>query len=125
MATSNKRADYLHARRIFWTKHVHIWKNSDLSMRQYAKQNNLCNKSLSFWKCKLEKEQTTSPDFVQVPKEFIPQHPLQDYAETHIKVSNPQSFVLEVLDYKLQIPSGFDSTDLVHILDCLRKISCF
>ena len=125
MAT-NTIPSTMSARRRFWYKHVKAWKNSNLPMVEYANRHKISDKRLSYWKCKLNPDTSIVPALVEVPQEILLKKNVKLCSDLHEKPSvAPPSFILEVSEYRLQIPSDFNNTELLNILACLRKVQCF
>ena len=92
----------------FWSAHVEKWQNSGLTQAEYCRQNNLREKSLTYWKGKMAR---TSEEIRFVPVPFVNPPPVSKGSAIKVLVS--ERYVIEVVD-------GFTPSTLKQIIRVLE-----
>ena len=95
-------------RQAFWKKHLEQWSKSDLTQREYCRQNNLIAHRFTYWKTKF-KSKNLPVKFVQVlpdPVRFEP---------SDLKLNIGAGLQIE-------IPDGFSQVTLERVLATLRVL---
>jgi hypothetical protein len=105
MKESSRRS---YRKRAFWEGHIGIWKGGSLSQAEYCRQNNLKEKSFTYWKRRL-KVGEEEIRFVAVPYEIPPVMK----SGMPIKVVVKDRYLIEVSD-------GFTPDTLRQVLGVLE-----
>lgn len=106
--TEQTRSEMYKEKREIWTSHVEAWRESGLSQIDYCRQHNLSRHRFTYWKCKLDKQNT--------PLKFIP------LSGNPVLSQNQTSISLALGEYKIEIGDGFKPETLSTLIRTLRSI---
>ncbi len=102
-----------------WEGHIKAWQASNLSVSEYVRQAKISASSFHKWKRNLlvSEKRAEAPLFAEIT---LPR------AEQNSEISDLQNLktsniILQVKDYRLEIPSNFDMKTLSNLLDCLDQ----
>lgn len=98
-----------HLRR-FYKKHIECWRQSQLSQKEYCRQNDIIPHRFTYWKKRLTGNQS-NPTFVPVP--LISNLPVCSVSK--IDLITPGG-------YKIQAGPGFDSATLKQLIHTLQAL---
>ncbi len=104
---SNKPNSF-HLRR-FYQKHLERWRQSQLSQKEYCRQNEIIPHRFTYWKKRLV-DNKLSPAFVPVPL-------VQNFPASTSKID-----LVIAGGFKIQVHPGFDSATLKHLIHTLRSL---
>ena len=101
-----------------WENHINVWKASNLTIAEYARQAKIATSSFHLWKSRLlkEKQQSLAPQFAEISLPLINEAQKTIDFQQNTKKTN---FILQIKDYRLEIPYNFDKKTLSSLLDCL------
>ena len=94
-----------------WERHLHSWKKSGLTQKEYCRINNLTHHTFHYWKKKFYKEHFASVSLIplQIKPEFSKYH------------SSPLSLTIDDR-YKIDMDKGFDPETLFQVLTVLKQV---
>jgi len=98
----------------FWQEHIKAWAFTELSQREYCRQNNLKTNRFTYWKRKLQKD-SLPVEFIQIPVEPVQPDHLFCNNETFLRLTVNSRLTIE-------IPDGFTSATLKQVLLTLEEI---
>ena len=107
-AESSKRKISNHLRR-FYQKHIERWRQSQLSQKEYCRQNEIIPHRYTYWKKRLVDGKSV-PTFVPVP--LVQKFP----------TSSPTIDLFIAGGFKIQVGPGFDPTTLKQLIHTLRSL---
>jgi len=102
------RSEMNKAKQELWTSHVEAWKESGLSQIDYCRHHDLSKHRFTYWKCKLDKQNT--------PIKFI------HLTGNSVLSQKRTSISLALGEYKIEIGDGFRPETLSTLIRTLRGI---
>ncbi len=106
---SSKRVKSNHLRR-FYQKHIEHWRQSQLSQKEYCRQNEIITHRFTYWKKRFADEKS-GPTFVPVP------------LVQNITASSASKIDLVITGgFKIQVGPGFDPATLKQLIHTLRTL---
>lgn len=94
-------------RAIFWKSHIEQWSQTNLSQREYCRQNNLLHTRFTYWKSKFS-QKTLPMELIQVPM------PIR-FSDSGVKLNIGRGLQVE-------IPDGFKQETLEQVLSVLKVV---
>ncbi len=105
----SRKSKSAHLRR-FYQKHLERWRQSQLSQKEYCRQNEIIQHRFTYWKKRLSDEKSV-PTFVPVP--LVHNIPASSSSRIDLVITG---------GFKIQVGPGFDPAtlkQLIHTLRCL------
>ena len=99
--------------RRFWKAHIHAWKKSGLTQRDYCLRNSLKDTQFTYWKTKFNKEKVGQVSFVPVPVPAI-----------DIKADNgsdDSGLSVQLGNIQIRVANNFNSSSLVKVVSALEN----
>lgn len=106
---SSKRTNSKHLRR-FYQKHLERWRQSQLTQKEYCRQNQIIPHRFTYWKKRLAGDQT-GPTFVPVP--LAQNFPVSVTSKIDLVIAG---------GFKVQVVPGFDPATLKQLIQTLRSL---
>lgn len=104
----SKRPNSSHLRR-FYQKHIELWRQSQLSQKEYCRQNEIAPHRFTYWKKRLT-DGKTGPTFVPVPL-------VQNFPAPTSKID-----LVIPGGFEIAVRPGFDSVTLKQLIRTLRSL---
>jgi hypothetical protein len=106
---SSRKSNSSHLRR-FYQKHIERWRQSQLSQKEYCRQNEIIAHRFTYWKKRFTDEKS-GPTFVPVP--LVQNFPVSATSKIDIVIAG---------GFKIQVGPGFDSATLKQLIHTLRSL---
>lgn len=106
---SSKISKSKHLRR-FYKKHIEHWRQSQLSQKEYCRQNEIIAHRFTYWKKRLGDKKSATM--------FVPVPLVQNIAAS----SSSKIDLVIAGGFKIQIGPGFDSATLKQLIHTLRSL---
>jgi hypothetical protein len=105
---SSRKSNSSHLRR-FYQKHLERWRQSQLSQKEYCRQNEIIPHRFTYWKKRLV-DGKSAPTFVPVA------------LVKNIPASSPTIDLFIAGGFKIQVGPGFDPSTLKQLIHTLRTL---
>lgn len=96
--------------RRFYQKHLERWQQSQLSQKEYCRQNEIILHRFTYWKKRLADDQV-GPTFVPVPL-------VQNFSQS----ATSKIDLIIAGGFKIKVGPGFDTATLKQLIHTLRSI---
>lgn len=96
--------------RRFYQKHIERWHQSQLSQKEYCRQNEIILHRFTYWKKRLADDQI-APTFVPVP--LVQNFPQSATSKIDLIIAG---------GFKIQVGPGFDTATLKQLIHTIRSL---
>jgi hypothetical protein len=107
---SSKKPNPSHLRR-FYQKHLERWQQSQLSQKEYCRQNEIILHRFTYWKKRLADDNQAGPTFVPVP-----------LAQNFSHSATSKIDLIIAGGFKIQVGPGFDPVTLKQLIHTLGSL---